>query len=119
VPKARSPKPSDICVFSGEDLPPAEFIPIALFSKSGVFAVEALRRQVCPSGPDCECGGGYESWFRIQGLSDLSDKIPDRPLFASQDDVGVWFQVEQPEGFVLEEWGIGKRRTLLREEIGG
>lgn len=99
----RDPEGLDICTLSGKKLHPPEFVPVAMWSKTGVYAVNALRRQECPGGSDCGCGGWYESWFCAQGLSDLMAEIPERPLFASQDDEGRWFQVECPEGVDPED----------------
>jgi hypothetical protein len=75
-----------------------EIIPIARWSNTGVYAVNALRYQSCLVNCE-ESGGGYESWWKVGGLDDLAKQIPERPLYVSQDEEGRWFQVPEPEGF--------------------
>lgn len=77
----------------GQPLEDTGFIPIKRFSRSGVFAVASVRRYVCHT-PDCESGGGMESWKAMGRLKDLADRIPDRPFYARHNpDTNDWVPV--------------------------
>lgn len=90
------PEPMADCPLCGGKMGPLEMIPLALWSKEGVYAVNALRHQACLSNCE-ESGGSFEFWWKAGGLSDVMERIPERPLYVSQDDDGNWYQVENPE----------------------
>jgi len=85
---------------------PFETIPVARYSNTGVYALDALHYQACFNVCD-DSGGGFEFWWCIGKLDDLAAQITERPLYARQDDEGNWYQVEEPDGFDPEAPGLG------------
>lgn len=80
----------------GEPLEDMGYIPVEMFSKSGVFAVDSVRRYVCHT-PGCETGGGMESWTCMGQLSDLAEQVLDRPLYAKLNlETRQWEIVDEP-----------------------
>jgi len=85
-----------ICHSCGGPLNPPRTLPLVLFSKTGVYAVDSVLQYPCPT-EGCKSGGGYEEYFRIGDLADLAEEITERPLYAKQDLWGHWNQVPKPE----------------------
>lgn len=73
--------------------------PLVKYGKDGVYAVDSVKHWDCPTGKECESGGGYEQWMAMGRLSDLAEGIPDRPLYAKVDwETGQWVRVDPPAG---------------------
>lgn len=100
-----------ICPMCGAEMT-STVLPIKSFSKTGVFAVDSVVEWDCPSGEECESGGGYQSWQAIGRLQDLSHEITERPLFARfNHETTQWEPCEDPN------YDLDEDHPIPRDEL--